>query len=174
MGRTVSFKNTIVIMTSNVGSREIEEYGNGMGFTRAGQDTGKDRKSILDKSIKKVFPPEFVNRVDEKVFFNSLTRSDIEKIIDIEVKDLKDRMEEAGYKLSVSAAAKQFVADEGYDPAYGARPLKRAVTKYIEDPVSEYIIRDRMQGGTISGGRRPTLKVNISKDGRSTKVTKQS
>lgn len=174
MGRTVSFKNTIVIMTSNVGSREIEEYGNGMGFARAGQDTGKDRKSILDKSIKKVFPPEFVNRVDEKVFFNSLTRSDIEKIIDIEVKDLKDRMEEAGYKLSVSAAAKQFVADEGYDPAYGARPLKRAVTKYIEDPVSEYIIRDRMQGGTISGDRRPTLKVNISKDGRSTKVTKQS
>lgn len=174
MGRTVSFKNTIVIMTSNVGSRELEEYGSGMGFARAGKDPEKDRKAVLDRSIKKVFPPEFVNRVDEKVYFNSLTRSDIEKIIDIEVKGLKERMAEAGFRLSVSAAAKQFVADEGYDPAYGARPLKRAVTKYIEDPVSEYIIRERMQAGVERNGKAPTLKVNLSKDGKSTKVTKQS
>ena len=174
MGRTVSFKNTIVIMTSNVGSRELEEYGSGMGFARAGKDPEKDRKAVLDRSIKKIFPPEFVNRVDEKVYFNSLTRSDIEKIIDIEVKGLKERMAEAGFRLSVSAAAKQFVADEGYDPAYGARPLKRAVTKYIEDPVSEYIIRERMQAGVERNGKAPTLKVNLSKDGKSTKVTKQS
>lgn len=174
MGRTVSFKNTIVIMTSNVGSRELEEYGSGMGFARAGKDPEKDRKAVLDRSIKKIFPPEFVNRVDEKVYFNSLTRSDIEKIIDIEVKGLKERMAEAGFRLSVSAAAKQFVADEGYDPAYGARPLKRAVTKYIEDPVSEYIIRERMQAGLERNGKAPTLKVNLSKDGKSTKVTKQS
>ena len=174
MGRTVSFKNTIVIMTSNVGTRELEEYGNGMGFARAGQDSGKDRKSIIDKAIRKVFPPEFINRVDEKVFFNSLAKEDIGKIIDIEVKDLKERMEEAGYRLSVSAAARQFVADAGYDPAYGARPLKRAVTKYIEDPVSEYIIRDRMLNGGHNGSTKPTLKVNLSKDGASTKVTKQS
>lgn len=174
LGRTVSFKNTIVIMTSNVGSREIEEYGSGMGFARAGKDTEKDKKSILDKSIRKVFPPEFVNRVDEKVFFNSLTRDDIEKIIDIEVRDLKARMMEAGYKLSVTASAKQFVADAGYDPSYGARPLKRAVTKYIEDPVSEYIIRDRMQGCGARGAAAPTLRVSLTRDGKSTRVTKQS
>lgn len=174
MGRTVSFKNTILIMTSNVGTRELEEYGSGMGFARAGQDTEKERKNILDKSIKKMFPPEFINRVDEKVFFNSLTKKDIEKIIDIEVRDLKERMEEAGYKLSVTAAAKQFVADAGYDPAYGARPLRRAVTKYIEDPVSEYIIRDRLRTGGKGSGSTPVLRVNLAGDGKSTKITKSS
>ncbi len=172
LGRTVSFKNTVVIMTSNVGSRELEEYGKGMAFARAGKDTEKDRRSILEKSIKKMFPPEFINRVDEKVFFNSLTRGDMERIIDLELKDLKERMLEAGYKLSVTAAAKQFVADAGYDPAYGARPLKRAVTRYVEDPVSEYIIRDRMAGGNVRAGTLPTLRVGLSKDGSTTRITR--
>ena len=170
-GRTVSFKNTIVIMTSNVGTRELEEFGTGMGFARAGQDIVKDRKSVLDKAVKKLFPPEFINRVDEKVYFNPLTREDLEKIIDLEIKDLKDRVEEAGYRLRVAPAAKAFIAEAGYDPAYGARPLKRAVTRYIEDPVSEFIITDRMMGRK-SGDKLPTLKVSLTRDGEHTKVTR--
>ncbi|MBR5055544.1 MAG: ATP-dependent Clp protease ATP-binding subunit, partial [Bacteroidales bacterium] len=171
-GRTVSFKNTIVIMTSNVGTRELEEYGSGVGFARAGQDLAKDRRGVLEKAVKKLFPPEFINRVDEKVYFNPLTRADLEKIIDLEIKDLKARVEEAGYRLSVTPSAKEFVADAGYDPAYGARPLKRAVTRYIEDPVAEFIITDRMMRGGQAGDKTPTLRVSLSKDKENTRVTR--
>ena len=168
IGRTVSFRNTIVIMTSNVGSRELEEYGTGVGFARPGKDVEKDRRSVLEKAVKKLFPPEFINRVDEKVYFNSLTREDLHKIIDLELKDLKARVQEAGYKLAVTPSAKEFVAEAGYDPAYGARPLKRAVTKHIEDPVSEYIITDRM----LRGGGGGTLRVSLSRDKDHTRVTR--
>ena len=143
-GRVVDFKNTIVIMTSNVGSREVEEYGNGIGFATAGRKVDSDRKNVVAKAVKKAFPPEFINRVDEQIYFNSLTRDDIEKIIDIELKGLKKRALEAGYRINVTPAAKRFVAEAGYDPAYGARPLKRAITQYIEDPVAEFIISDRI------------------------------
>jgi len=167
-GRTVSFRNTIVIMTSNVGSRELEDYGKGVGFASPGKDIVKDRRSVLEKAVKKLFPPEFINRVDEKVYFNSLTREDLHKIIDLELKDLKARVQEAGYKLVVTPMAKEFVADAGYDPAYGARPLKRAVTKHIEDPVSEFIITDRMLHGDGGG----TLRVSLSRDKEHTRVTR--
>ena len=143
-GRMVDFKNTIVIMTSNVGSREVEEYGNGIGFATAGRKLDSDRKNVVAKAVKKAFPPEFINRVDEQIYFNSLTREDIERIIDIELKGLKKRALEAGYRINVTPAAKRFVAEAGYDPAYGARPLKRAITQYIEDPVAEFIISDRI------------------------------
>ena len=143
-GRVVDFKNTIVIMTSNVGSREVEEYGNGIGFATAGRKVEADRKNVVAKAVKKAFPPEFINRVDEQVYFNSLSREDIERIIDIELKGLKKRALEAGYRITVTPSAKRFVAEAGYDPAYGARPLKRAITKYIEDPVAEFIISDRI------------------------------
>ena len=143
-GRVVDFKNTIVIMTSNVGSREVEEYGNGIGFATAGRKLDSDRKNVVAKAVKKAFPPEFINRVDEQIYFNSLTREDIERIIDIELKGLKLRALEAGYRINVTPAAKRFVAEAGYDPAYGARPLKRAITQYIEDPVAEFIISDRI------------------------------
>ena len=143
-GRMVDFKNTIVIMTSNVGSREVEEYGSGIGFATAGRKLEDDRKNVVAKAVKKAFPPEFINRVDEQVYFNSLSREDIERIIDIELKGLKKRALEAGYRITVTPSAKRFVAEAGYDPAYGARPLKRAITKYIEDPVAEFIIADRI------------------------------
>ena len=143
-GRVVDFKNTIVIMTSNVGSREVEEYGNGIGFATAGRKVEDDRKKVVAKAVKKAFPPEFINRVDEQVYFNSLSREDIERIIDIELKGLKKRSLESGYRITVTPSAKRFVAEAGYDPAYGARPLKRAITKYIEDPVAEFIIADRI------------------------------
>ena len=168
-GRTVSFRNTIVIMTSNVGSRELEEYGSGVGFNTAGRNVQGNRKSVLEKAVRKAFPPEFINRVDEQIFFNSLTKEDIEKIIDIELKGLKNRVKEAGFELNVTPAAKRFVAEAGYDPSYGARPLKRAIQKHIEDPVSEHIIMSRM----MSGKKELThnkIRVSISDDKESTAV----
>ena len=166
-GRTVSFRNTILIMTSNVGSRELDEYGTGVGFNTAGRNIQSNRKSVLEKAVRKAFPPEFINRVDEQVFFNPLTKEDIAKIIDIELKGLKSRVHDAGFDITVTAAAKRFVADAGYDPSYGARPLKRAVQKYIEDPVSEQIITDRMFGG---GKTNKKLRVGLSKDKEGTLV----
>ena len=159
-GRTISFRNTIVIMTSNVGSRELEEYGSGLGFSTSSRNVTGNRKSVVEKAVRKAFPPEFINRVDEQVFFNPLAKEDLEKIIDIELKGLKKRIREAGFELTVTAAAKRFVADAGYDPNYGARPLKRAIQKLIEDPVSEHIITDRMFGGKRSGGR---IRVSLDK-----------
>ena len=166
-GRTISFRNTIVIMTSNVGSRELDEYGSGVGFNTAGKNLRTNRKSILEKAVRKAFPPEFINRVDEQVFFRALDKEDIEKIIDIELKELKQRVSEAGFNLNVTPSAKRFVADAGYDPSYGARPLKRAIQRHIEDPVSEQIIADRMSGGSHSGA---TLRVSMSKDKEGTVV----
>ena len=172
-GRVVSFRNTIVIMTSNVGSRELDEYGSGVGFATSGKSVSKNRQSVLEKAIRKSFPPEFINRVDERIFFNALTKEDIEKIIDIELKDLRSRAEEAGYKLVVTPSAKRFIADAGFDPAFGARPLKRAVMKYVEDPVSEFIISDRIlqgRGGKGLPGPR-TLRVGLTADKENTLVS---
>ena len=172
-GRVVNFKNTIVIMTSNVGSRELDEYGTGVGFATAGKNVTQNRQSVLEKAIKKNFPPEFINRVDEQIFFNSLTKEDIEKIIDIELKDLKERAEESGYKLTITPSAKRFIAEAGYDPAFGARPLKRAVMRYVEDPVSEFIISDRILQGRHKKGSTElrTLKVGLTPEKDNTLVT---
>ena len=174
-GRAVDFKNTIVIMTSNVGSREVEEYGSGIGFATAGRNPDSDRRSVVEKAIKKAFPPEFINRVDEQVYFRSLDREAIEAIIDIELKDLRARALEAGYKLAITPSAKRFIADAGYDPAYGARPLKRAIVRYVEDPVSEFIIGDRVLNARKKGKGTPpcTLRVGLSPDKESTVVERK-
>lgn len=161
--RTVSFRNTILIMTSNVGSREIDEYGNGVGFNTVGKDSVSDKRKAAEKAIRKVFPPEFINRVDEQVFFNPLRREDIAKIIDIELKSLKDRVKDAGFELTITTAAKKFISEEGFDANYGARPLKRALQKYVEDPVAEFIIT----GEAEPGGR---IRVALSKDHSDTAV----
>ena len=145
---------------------------NNQEFNRHHVSSDADERTIneiyfpaFEKAVKKAFPPEFINRVDEQVFFSSLTKDDIARIIDIELKGLKKRVKEAGYELNITAAAKRFVADAGYDPSYGARPLKRAIQKYIEDPVSEHIIAGRMLGKspeTMSDGCR--IKVSLTKD----------
>ncbi len=172
-GRVVNFKNTIVIMTSNVGSRELDEYGSGVGFATAGKNVAQNRQSVLEKAIKKNFPPEFINRVDEQIFFNSLTKEDIEKIIDIELRELRERAEESGYKLTITPSAKKFIAEAGYDPAFGARPLKRAVMRYVEDPVSEFIISDRILQGKRKKGSTElrTLKVGLTPEKDNTLVS---
>ena len=134
----------------------------------AGRDKINDRKGVVDKALRKAFPPEFINRIDEKVHFRSLERSDMERILDIELRGLRERVEEAGYRFSISRAASEFVAGAGYDPIYGARPLKRAITRYVEDPVSELIISERLAGHIIDGA---VLCVGLNKDKTDTKVT---
>lgn len=165
-GRTVYFRNTIVIMTSNVGTRELEDYGKGIGFMTSARDLAYDRQAVVSKAIRKTFPPEFINRIDELVCFKPLGKQEIAKIIDIEIKELRARMSEAGFRLNISQSAKDFVAEAGYDPNYGARPLKRAIQKYIENPVSEFIIADRTArrlSRAASEGR--TLRIGLSPSG---------
>lgn len=163
-GRTVNFKNTILIMTSNVGSREIEDYGNGIGFATSEKNISANKKTIVEKAVRKAFSPEFINRVDQQIFFNSLTKEDIEKIIDIELKDLRNRVLDAGFKISVTPSAKRFIAEEGYDPKFGARPLRRAIQKHIEDPVSEFIINARINGIHKQEDGLPTIRINLNRN----------
>lgn len=167
-GHTVDFRNTIVIMTSNVGSRELDEYGSGLGFARAGKDLDAEKRNVLDKAIRKTFPPEFINRVDEKIYFRPLGRDQVSKIVDKEVDELCTRTAAAGYTLKVTEGARRLVAETGYDPSYGARPLGRAITRLIENPVAEFIITDRILGKKGTG----SLRVALSRDKESTIVTR--
>ena len=163
-GRVVNFRNTILIMTSNIGSRELEEYGHGIGFDAAGKNVETNRKALVDKAIKKAFSPEFINRIDEQVHFKQLERQDIERIIDIELKELRKRVENAGYSLHITPGAKCFVAGKGFDPKFGARPLKRAIQKYVENPVAEYIIAATLQNRETTKGSTLRVCLNRSKD----------
>ena len=150
LGRKVDFKNTIIIMTSNIGSRELKDFGRGVGFTPPKSQSDQDHaKSVIEKALKKAFAPEFINRIDDVVIFNNLVKDDIHKIIDIELKGLYDRVESLGYKLELSDEAKDFIATKGYDIQYGARPLKRAIQKYLEDEMAEVIIQASVSQGDI-------------------------
>ncbi|MDD2419550.1 MAG: ATP-dependent Clp protease ATP-binding subunit [Bacteroidales bacterium] len=158
-GRHIDFRNTLLIMTSNAGSRELKDFGAGMGFSNVTKRNITDNnRFIIEKVLKKTFSPEFLNRLDEQILFNPLTKEDICKIIDIELDDLYRRVEMAGYKLILKDDAKIFVADAGYDPQYGARPLKRAIQKHIEDPLAEAII-----GGSFKMG--DTIEIGLDKKG---------
>jgi len=151
LGRRVDFKNTIIIMTSNIGTRELKDFGSGVGFKTSTSDSSSNEysKSVIQKALKKAFAPEFLNRIDDVVMFNTLTRTDIHKIIDIELKGLYERIQNLGYKVQLTPAAKDFVAEKGFDIQYGARPLKRAIQKYLEDEMAEVIIKSEIQVGDI-------------------------
>ena len=154
-----------------MGSRELEDYGSGIGFATAGKDVVADRRSVVEKAVKKAFPPEFINRVDGQVYFHSLDKEAIDRIIDIELKDLRERALDAGYKLTITPTARQFIAEAGYDPAFGARPLKRALVRYVEDPVSEFIISDRILNSCKKDSTSlRTLRVVLAPDKESTLV----
>jgi len=165
LGRNIDFKNTIIIMTSNIGSRQLSEFGRGVGFStqKASVDEGENAKYIVEKALKKAFAPEFLNRIDDVIMFNSLTKEHIHEIIDIELKGLYERVNSLNYKLKISTAAKDFIADKGYDSQFGARPLKRAIQKYLEDEMAEVIIKASVvQGDTISVGfDKKTEKIKI-------------
>ena len=149
LGRKVDFKNTIIIMTSNLGSRQLKDFGSGVGFGTTARDQGKDdiEKGVIQSALKKAFAPEFLNRIDDVVLFNSLKREDIHLIIDIELKGLFERVKDLGYSINLSDKAKDFIADEGFDEAFGARPLARALQKLIEDPLAERIIGKQLTEG---------------------------
>ncbi len=159
-GRYIDFRNTVLILTTNIGTRELKDFGSGLGFANVTKrDLAGSEKTIINKAIQKAFTPEFLNRLDEQIIFNTLTKEDIEKIIDIELKTLYERINLAGYKIRLTAEVKKFVAQEGYNPQYGARPLKRALQRHIEDPIAEAII-----SGKLSIGDTISLKMNREKD----------
>jgi ATP-dependent Clp protease ATP-binding subunit ClpC len=151
LGRRVDFRNTIIIMTSNIGTRQLKDFGQGVGFaTKAKQqEMNEYAKSVIQNALKKHFAPEFMNRLDDVVIFNSLTKEDIFEIIDIELQGLFDRIISLGYDIKLSTAAKEFIAEKGYDIQFGARPLKRAIQKYLEDPMAEVIIKSNPKDGDV-------------------------
>ena len=152
MGRKVDFKNTIIIMTSNIGTRQLKDFGTGVGFNTAAREAERNslERSVIEKEMKKKFAPEFLNRIDDVVFFNSLKRTDIHKIIDIELKGLFKRVKGMGYGIDIDDKAKDFILKKGWDEQYGARPLKRAIQHYIEDDLADEIIKaDILPGDTI-------------------------
>ena len=149
LGRKIDFRNTIIIMTSNIGARKLKDFGQGVGFGTASRKTQEDdnTRSIIQNALKKAFAPEFLNRIDDVVVFNALEREDIHKIIDIELAKLFVRIKDLGYDLSLSEKAKDYISDKGFDKEYGARPLKRAIQKYIEDALAEEIINSQLKEG---------------------------
>ncbi|MCX6211457.1 MAG: ATP-dependent Clp protease ATP-binding subunit [Bacteroidetes bacterium] len=154
LGRKVDFKNTLIIMTSNIGARQLKEFGDGVGFATATrvQQTDENNRSVIEKALKRTFSPEFLNRVDDVVVFNSLTKENIFLIIDIIMKNVLSRLVNLGLNLVLSEEAKGFIADKGYDVQFGARPLHRAIQKYIEDPLAEEILNHSVkEGDTLMG-----------------------
>jgi ATP-dependent Clp protease ATP-binding subunit ClpC len=165
-GRRVDFKNSIVIMTSNIGSRQLKDFGQGVGFaTAAKQAASSDyARSVIENALKKTFAPEFLNRIDDVVIFDSLEREDIHKIIDIELSHLYERIKGLGYKIIVTEKAKDFICDKGWDAQFGARPLKRAIQKYIEDALAEEIIKTKLVTDDI-------INIDFDEDSASIKIS---
>ena len=159
LGRKIDFTNTIIIMTSNVGARKLKDFGNGVGFGTSAKinQEGNNSKSVIINALKKAFAPEFLNRIDDVIIFNNLQLDHINKIIDIELEKLFIRTNELGYEIKLSKKAKDFIAEKGFDKQYGARPLKRAIQKYLEDELAEEIMKSKVQTGDV-------IKVDLNKD----------
>jgi ATP-dependent Clp protease ATP-binding subunit ClpC len=159
LGRKVDFRNTIIIMTSNIGARQLKDFGQGVGFSTVAKSSQADTYSrgVIENALKRAFAPEFLNRVDDVVVFNSLTKEDIFKIIDIELKALFGRIQGLGYEIKLTDAAKEFIAEKGYDSNFGARPLKRAIQKHLEDPIAEEILKGELAEGD-------TMEVDYDKE----------
>lgn len=149
-GRKVDFKNTIIIMTSNIGTRELTEFGSSVGFSQKSKEEQYNEysKAVVEKALKKAFAPEFLNRIDDLIQFNALNKENIYKIIDIELQELFARIRDLNITLSLSQAAREFIVEKGYDQKFGARPLKRAIQKYIEDPMAEFMLNNSLKGNT--------------------------
>ncbi|MEI6140023.1 MAG: ATP-dependent Clp protease ATP-binding subunit [Mariniphaga sp.] len=161
LGRKIDFRNTIVIMTSNIGTRQLKDFGQGVGFStrKTAEEENDHAKFVIEKALKRAFAPEFLNRIDDVVIFNPLEKEHIEQIIGIELKGLYERVETLKYKLDITEAAKSFIANKGFDPQFGARPLKRAIQKYLEDEMAEAII-----GNVINEGDTITIDLDETKE----------
>ena len=163
LGRRIDFKNTIIIMTSNVGSRQLKDFGSGVGFN-TGESPKAQAQGVISKALNKAFSPEFLNRVDDIVMFDQLDRDAIGKIIDIELKEFYTRIEKLGFKLKLSPEAKEFIAEKGYDKNFGARPLKRAIQKYLEDELAEMILK--LNAESCLGGAIEAVKSEDGDEGK--------
>jgi ATP-dependent Clp protease ATP-binding subunit ClpC len=165
LGRKVDFKNTIFIMTSNIGSRQLKDFGTGVGFATASKTNQSDEhaRGVIENALKKAFAPEFLNRIDDVIMFNQLTKENIHKIIDVELLHLYKRINELGYQLTLTEEAKDYIADRGYDVNYGARPLKRAIQKHLEDPLAEEIIKAELTEGDV-------IEVSLEKESGNLKI----
>jgi len=159
LGRKVDFRNTIIIMTSNIGARQLKDFGQGVGFSTAAKTNQVDAHSrgVIENALKRAFAPEFLNRVDDVVVFNTLGKDEIFKIIDIELKSLFGRVHNLGYEIKLTDVAKEFIAEKGFDSNFGARPLKRAIQKYLEDPIAEEILKGEINDGD-------TLEIDYNKE----------
>jgi len=169
LGRKIDFKNTILIMTSNIGARQLADFGSGVGFGTKAKEEARDEnaQTVVQNALRKAFSPEFLNRVDDMIMFNSLKREDIHKIIDLELAKLYSRLNNLGYQIELTEKAKDFIVNKGYDEKFGARPLKRAIQKYIEDPLAEEIIKSSLhEGDTIK------MDLNQAEDGLSVVIEK--
>jgi len=151
LGRRVDFRNTIIIMTSNIGVRDLKDFGAGIGFASKAKSTSMDdvMKSTIQSALRKAFSPEFLNRLDDVVVFNSLDKEHIHKIIDISLSKLFKRITDLGYSIQLTEKAKDFLADKGYDQQYGARPLNRAIQRYLEDALAEEILKGELSEGDV-------------------------
>lgn len=170
LGRRIDFKNTIIIMTSNVGTRQLKDFGRGVGFNTA-EDSVIDAefsRGVIQKALNKTFAPEFVNRVDDIVMFDQLSRDSIKSIIDLELKGIFKRVTDLGYKLELSTDAKDFIAEKGYDVQFGARPLKRAIQRYLEDELADVVL-----AGEAAEGDTILMELNEANDGVKAKVVKE-
>lgn len=165
LGRKIDFRNTIIIMTSNVGARQLKDFGQGVGFGTSAKTAQADdhAKGVIENALKKTFAPEFLNRIDDVIVFNSLEKSDIDLIIDIELQKLYGRIKDLGYTLQLTDEAKAFIAEKGFDKQFGARPLKRAIQKYVEDALAEEIITSKIHEGD-------TIEMDLDKDSQELKV----
>jgi len=179
LGRKIDFKNTILIMTSNIGARQLADFGTGVGFGTKSQSEQRDEnsKTVIQNALRKAFSPEFLNRIDDMIMFKSLSREDIHAIIDLELNKLYGRINSLGYQIELTEKAKDFICDKGYDEKFGARPLKRAIQKYIEDPLAEEIVKSTMKEGDkialdIEDGN-DKLTVVITGAGKSKTKTKE-
>ena len=177
LGRRVDFRNTIIIMTSNIGVRDLKDFGAGIGFaSRARQNEDEVMKSTIQTALKRAFSPEFLNRIDDVIIFNSLQREHIHKIIDITLGKVFSRINALGYQVELTEKAKDFLSEKGYDPQFGARPLNRAIQRYLEDPVAEEILKGEIEEGSViladHDGKSEQLTIKIKKP-RASKESKE-
>jgi ATP-dependent Clp protease ATP-binding subunit ClpC len=165
LGRKVDFRNTVIIMTSNIGARQLKDFGQGVGFSTTAKTDQADThsRSVIESALKKAFAPEFLNRIDDVVVFNSLGKEEIFKIIDIELKSLFVRISDLGYQIKLTDAAKEFIAEKGFDANFGARPLKRAIQKHLEDPIAEEILKGDLHEGD-------TLEIDVDAETKELKI----
>jgi ATP-dependent Clp protease ATP-binding subunit ClpC len=174
LGRKIDFRNTIIIMTSNIGARKLKDFGTGVGFGTSAKEAQETdyAKAVIENALKKAFAPEFLNRIDDVIVFNALEKEDINKIIDIELVKLIDRIKDLGYTLKLTEKAKNYIAEKGFDKQYGARPLNRAIQKYVEDALAEEIINSKIhEGDTITmdlDTKADVLKIKIKSSSKTT------